>query len=358
MSLMTSLNDPRVLELAQRIFTDHLAMDPRLEKEYDDRRRKLMYEDILYNISFLLTAVHFSDEKILTSYARWIYELLCNLMPDLDRDRIMEQMKDHYRIMSESLVDMPEDLLDAEDRETARAYLLRAGDITTDMVTEVPLSGSFVDGPFLVIRKAYLDALLRSKTGEAYAVIEDARNQGIPIRSIYEDILKVVMNEVGSLWHQNKLTVDKEHYCTSVTQTVMARFYDELFLQPRNHRTLLCCAVGSELHEMGGRMVSDLFEHAGWDTYYLGAAVPEKALLNAIKEHKPDLVALSVTMPQHLRECESMAMSVKRMYPTCKVAVGGRAFDMTSRIWEKWPIDLYAATAGELLDWSRETFQG
>ena len=59
MSLMTSLNDPRILQLAQKIYSDHLAMDPRLEKEYDDRRKKLMYEDILYNISFLMTAVHF-----------------------------------------------------------------------------------------------------------------------------------------------------------------------------------------------------------------------------------------------------------------------------------------------------------
>ena len=356
MSLMTSLNDPRILQLAQKIYSDHLAMDPRLEKEYDDRRKKLMYEDILYNISFLMTAVHFSDEMIFTSYARWIYELLCNLMPDLDRDRIMTQMRDHYCIMSASLEDLPADLLDAGEKEAARAYLQLAADITSDMVTDVPLSGPFQEGPFHEYRKAYLDALLRSKTNEAYAVIEEARTHGVPIRNIYEDILKVVMNEVGRLWHQSKLTVDKEHYCSSVTQTVMARFYDELFEQPRNHRTLLCCAVGSELHEIGGRMLSDLFEHAGWDTFYLGAAVPEKALLHAILEHKPDLVALSVTMPQHLRECESMAKSVKSMYPEVKIAVGGRAFEMTSRIWEKWHIDCYAATAGELLDWSRQTF--
>lgn len=357
MSLMTGLNDPRILQLAQKVYIDHFIYDPRLEREYDDRRKKLMYEDILYNISFLMTAVHFSDEKIFTSYARWLNELLCNLMPDLDRDRIMAQMKDHYRILSDTLNELPEDLLSDVEKESAGTFLQKAIEIAQEVVTDVPLSDHFLDGRYGDYRKAYLDALLLSQTREGYAVIDRARAAGVPILDIYEGILRAVMHEVGRLWHQSKLTVDKEHYCSSVTQTVMSRFYEELFIQPRNHRTLICCAVGSELHEIGGRMLSDLFEYDGWDTYYLGAAIPEKALLHAISEHQPDLIALSVTMPQHLQECESMVRAVKKQYPAVKIAVGGRAFEMTSQIWEKWPADFYSDSAAELIDWSHRVFQ-
>lgn len=356
MSLMTSLNDPRVLQLAQKVYADHFAYDPKLELEYDDRRKKLMYEDILYNISFLVTAVHFSDEKIFTSYARWLNELLCNLMPDLDRVRIMTQMKDHYRILSRTLVDLPSELLNADEIESAHRYIQTAIEITDEVVTDVPLSDQFMQGPFSGYRKMYLDAMLHSNTREAYSVISRAREQGVSILNIYENILNVVMYEVGRLWHQSKLTVDKEHYCSSVTQTVMSQFYDILFIQPRNHRTLICCAVGSELHEIGGRMLSDLFEYDGWDTYYLGAAVPQKALLHAISEHQPDLIALSVTMPQHLLECESTVRAVRSQYPEVKIAVGGHAFKMTNRIWEKWPIDFYSDTAAELIEWSHKEF--
>ena len=356
MSLLTSLNDPRILQLAQKVYTDHFTRDPKLEIEYDDRRKKLMYEDILYNISFLMTAVHFSDEKIFTSYARWLNELLCNLMPDLDRDRIMTQMIDHYQILAVSLNELTNDLLSLHEKETAGIFLETAIIIAREVVTDVPLSDQFLEGQYSGYRTAYLNALLRSDTREAYAVIDHAREQGVTILGIYEGILRAVMHEVGRLWHLSKLTVDKEHYCSSVTQTVMSRFYDELFLQPRNHRSLICCAVGSELHEIGGRMLSDLFEYDGWDTFYLGAAIPEKALLHAISEHKPDLIALSVTMPQHLQECESMVRAVKKQYPEIQVAVGGRAFILTTRIWEKWPVDFYAETAAELIEWSRRTF--
>ncbi len=357
MSLMMGLNDPRLLQLAQQIYADHFVRDPKLEKEYDERRKKLMYEDILYNISFLMTAVHFSDEKIFTSYARWLYDLLCNLMTDLDRDRIMVQMNDHYQILSDSLDKLPEDLLSKDEKESARLYLQKAIDLTQDAVMNIPLSVDFLENSHGEYRRAYLDALMHSNTREANAVIDRAREQGVPILEIYEGILSVVMHEVGRLWHENKLTIDKEHYCSSVTQTVMSRFYDEIFLQPRQPLTLICCAVGSELHEIGGRMLSDLFEYEGWNTVYLGAAVPEKALLNAILEHKPNLIALSVTMPQHLLECESLVSAVKKQFPEVKIAVGGRAFKMTSRVWEKWPVDYYADTAAELIEWSQHAFR-
>ena len=356
MSLMMGLNDPRILQLAQRIYTEHFNRDPRLEKEYDDRRKKLMYEDIMYNLSFLITAVHFSDELIFTSYSRWLHELLCNLMPDLNRVRVMEQMKDHYRIMADLMDDLPVDLLGKEEKDIARGFLFKAIEISSEEVKDAPFSNQFPEGRYGGYRKAYLDALLQSKTREAYSVIDQAREQGVPILDIYEGILKDVLHEVGRLWHQSKLTVDKEHYCSSVTQTVMSRFYDELFAQPRKSMTLICCAVGSELHEIGGRMLSDLFEYYGWDTIYLGAAVPEKALLSAISEHQPHLIALSVTMPQHLIECESMVRIVKKQFPEVKISVGGRAFNMTNRIWEKWPIDLHADSVAELIDWSHRTF--
>ena len=51
---------------------------------------------------------------------------------------------------------------------------------------------------------------------------------------------------------------------------------------------------------MGSRMVAALFENDGWDSTYLGAAVPVDAMLQSIGEQTPDLVALSVTMPRIL----------------------------------------------------------
>lgn len=356
MSLLMNYEDQRFTRIAQMVYKEQFRRDPGLERQMDERRKKLMYDDVVYNLSFLMTSVYFSDGRIFEGYARWLYELLCNLMKDLDRDRVMELMTGHYRVMSEILAAHAPEILTGDELEKAAEYLDLAIEVTTEAVTDIELSTSFTEGEYYDIRKAYLDSLLRSRTKTAHEIIRDTRKQGVPLEHIYEKILKSVMHEIGDLWHRNVITVDKEHYATSVTQTVMSGFFDEIFERPRKNRTLVACAVGSELHEMGIRMLSDIFEYQGWDTFYLGAALPEQAVLEAIGEHKPDLVALSVTMPPYLAACEGVVKAIRAAHPGVKIAVGGQAFDTTDELWKKWDIDFYSPSAGGLISWAHNTF--
>jgi len=356
MSLLMNYQDQRFTRIAQMVYKEQFRRDPGLERQMDERRKKLMYDDVVYNLSFLMTSVYFSDGRIFEGYARWLYELLCNLMKDLDRDRVMELMTGHYRVMSEILAAHAPEILTGDELEKAAEYLDLAIEVTTEAVTDIELSTSFTEGEYYDIRKAYLDSLLRSRTKTAHEIIRDTRKQGVPLEHIYEKILKSVMHEIGDLWHRNVITVDKEHYATSVTQTVMSGFFDEIFERPRKNRTLVACAVGSELHEMGIRMLSDIFEYQGWDTFYLGAALPEQAVLEAIGEHKPDLVALSVTMPPYLAACEGVVKAIRAAHPGVKIAVGGQAFDTTDELWKKWDIDFYSPSAGGLISWAHNTF--
>lgn len=160
-------------------------------------------------------------------------------------------------------------------------------------------------------------------------MIQQFISQGIPINDIYVEILAESMRQIGEMWHTAKITVDTEHYCTSVTQMAMTQMYPLLFSQERKDRTILCACPGTELHEMGSRMVADLFENNGWDSIYLGATVPEDALLDSILQNTPDLVALSVTMPQHLITCKEITASIRQEFPDLKIAVGGKAFEST-----------------------------
>lgn len=356
MSMLMSYTDPVLLEAAQEIFEEQFRRDPALEKEMDERRRKLMYDDIIYNISYLLTAVHFDDEKIFEAYALWLFELLCNLMKDLDRDRISKQMTDHYQILSEQVALLPDRILEEAGRNTAQEYLRQAIRITREAVTNIPHTGTFEQGPYGTIRKAYLDALLIGKAKQAHQIIEEVRRSEATLPEIYEEILGAVLHEVGELWHQNRITVDKEHYITSVTQSILPRFYDDLFSRPRIGRTLVVCAVGSELHEIGARMLSDIFEYHGWDTYYLGAALPRTAVLKALSEYKPDLVALAVTMPPHLPECEETVRAIRNEFPSVRIIVGGQAFINTNGLWKKWDVDHYTTTFSDMIRWAQTAF--
>jgi methanogenic corrinoid protein MtbC1 len=225
-------------------------------------------------------------------------------------------------------------------------------------VDNYPTSPAFLEGRHVSIRKEYLNALIRSDTRRAIEIIKNAESSGIALEEIYEDILMAVMHEVGELWHQSRITVDKEHYCTSTTQMILSMFYPTIFSKRSQNRKVITCCVGNELHEMGGRMVSDLFEYHGWDSIYLGAAVPVPALLHAVEEHKPLLVTLSVTMPQFLETCRDAVYTLREAFPSLRIAVGGRAFTTSDEIYRKWPIDKYSKLATDLIDWAQATVVG
>ncbi len=228
MSLLLSSIDPKLITLAQKVFDRQFATDPKLSIEMDERRKQLMFQDILYNFSFLTTAVNLQDENIFSNYAVWLFELLCNLMKDLDRDRIKVQMVDHYQVLSL----FADELFKGEQIDLAKSYLQKAILVTEDAVDNIEVSQQFLQGRHVPIRKAYLNALLRSDTAKATQIIRDAESSGIPLEEIYEDIIRLTMLEVGELWHQNKITVDKEHYCTSTTQMILSLFYPTIFNQP------------------------------------------------------------------------------------------------------------------------------
>ena len=349
MSLL-HVSDERVNSLARIVYDKHFELDPKLDVEYDDRRKRLMYEDILYNLSYLDTAMKFNDDKIFSDYAVWLYQLLCNLMKNLERERIKEHMVLHYQILHNVL----QETLPEEEAQKASHHIRNAIEATENEAIQFQVSERFASGRYGPIKKEYLHCILNNDTKGALRVIADAEKSGIPIDDICVEILQEVMCEIGNLWHQDKIKVDKEHYCTAVTQVALAQFHPTIFSKPRNGYTILTCCVGSELHEMGIRMVSDVFENNGWDSIYLGAAVPANAILNCIEENSPDLVALSVTMPQHLTLCFEIVNEIRKKYQDIKIAVGGRAFQTTNELWKQWDVDIAADNAVQLVLWADE----
>jgi methanogenic corrinoid protein MtbC1 len=334
--------------LAIKIFNRHFELDPGLHAEYSDQRKRMMFNDIVYNLEYLGLSVKLGDDKIFPEYTIWVYRLLCNLMKDIDSQRIKDQIILHYKIMEDFLIET----LSKEDGEKYSEQINRAIAATERDASGLSQSPPIESGKHREIRKEYLTLLLENNTHKAIELVLQAENSGILLEDVFVEILQEVMIEVGDLWHQNKITVDKEHYSTATTQLALAQFYPKIFSRPKNGCKILACCVGSELHEMGVRMISDLFEYNGWDSIYLGAGVPQNAILKAIRENKPDLVALSVTMPHHLPLCLEIIKAIREEYKDIKIAVGGRAFQVSDQIWKKWQVDFSAKNAREFVEWA------
>ncbi len=318
--------------------------NPEYFSSLSKRVHQIIYRDTRYNIDFLYTSYLLGDDKIMEDYAVWLYKLMDSVLKDKTPAESADYVINHLAYIRKAVTAT----IPAEKQPRLIELLDLAQNCICACVKDQPDTGSGPSRYEEQIRQ-YMEALFSKNTRKTLYLIQQFTESGIPVNDVYVEILAESMRRVGELWHTAQITVDAEHYCTSVTQMAMTQMYPLLFSSERKNRTLLCACPGTELHEMGARMVADIFENDGWDSIYLGAAVPEDAMLEAIRSNQPDLIALSVTMPQHLLVCRDLVNAIRREFPESRIAVGGKAFRSTHQIWKQWSIDFYAEDARELL---------
>ena len=312
-------------------------------RSLSERAKKIIYRDTRYNIDYLYTAYVLEDAKIMNTYAIWLYELMAGILKSrFDREQMKEYVISHLDAIR---VSIPE-VVSPEKHQKLQELIENAQQSIREYI---PGNKANRQSCYEKEIAQYMDCLFQKDSRHALSLVRGFIDQGIYLDDIYVEILSESMRRVGELWHTGEITVDMEHYCTSATQMAMAQMYDQLFSGERRNKTVLSVCPGMELHEMGARIVADLFENHGWNSIFLGAAVPVDYIMDSVRENKPDLVTLSVSMPQHLMDCETAVREIKKDFPDIKVAVGGEAFKSTSEIWKKWPVDIYSKDARELL---------
>lgn len=172
----------------------------------------------------------------------------------------------------------------------------------------------------------FLNSLLNGERKHCSALIRKALDQQGNIIPVYEEIIKPSLYHVGELWENNKITVASEHMATSIVEFILNEIYVDIISEHRLGKKVVVACVENEFHQVGIKMVADVFEKNGWDTCFLGANVPTSDLISFIKIQNPVLLALSFSIISHLSVLERMLMHIQNSLPNLPVLVGGQAF--------------------------------
>lgn len=212
----------------------------------------------------------------------------------------------------------------------------------------------------LTLAKSYLELLLERKRNRAVDLIMTEVRGGMSIEVAYLEILQPVLYEVGRLWQLNEIDTVVEHYCSAVTQLLMGQLFPFTLSRHPNGWNMIGCCLGSELHEMGLRMVCDLFELDGWDTYFMGAITPGSSLMSQLVKQKPDLVCLSSTMQFGVSSIRDVIAEMRgnSVLNNTRVMVGGLAFMMNPTLAEVVGADGTAVDARTAVQKAREIMAG
>jgi methanogenic corrinoid protein MtbC1 len=172
----------------------------------------------------------------------------------------------------------------------------------------------------------FLAALMAGNRSRCAQIAKDTLNNRGSIIQLYESIIKPSLYQVGQLWESNKISVATEHLATSVTEAVLNELYDQIISEKRLNKKVIVACVENEFHQVGIKMVADVFEKNGWDAFFLGANIPTQALISFAQSTKPDAVALSLSIYFHLPVLEKMIQKIRTVFPQMPILVGGQAF--------------------------------
>ncbi len=170
-----------------------------------------------------------------------------------------------------------------------------------------------------------LEALFQGDARRALELVSPRVRVPGDLESLYLDLLQPLLVQVGALWESGRISVAQEHLASAVVGRVMAGFASFRLPAGRHPPRAVVAAAPDELHEIGAWMLADLLEVHGWQIRYLGANVPEKALLDLLEEFRPTLVAISVTMPYHLERALELVRQARAnpRLAGLRVMVGG-----------------------------------
>lgn len=177
----------------------------------------------------------------------------------------------------------------------------------------------------------YLAALLAGDRRQCREEFERWLASSFDLRVIYHDLVQRSLHDVGRLWEQGQISVATEHLATAITESLLNLVYPRLFSQPRLGRSAVVSCVANEYHQIGGKMVADIFELNGWRGHFFGANRPLQELLDVIQEKRPDVVALSATVYPGLEVLFNAAAEIQHRFPSVPILVGGQAFQWGGR---------------------------
>jgi MerR family transcriptional regulator, light-induced transcriptional regulator len=323
-------------DLAVAITDRHFARHPEVLQRYPEVGRQRCLEDARFHLQYLAVALDSGIKEMFVDYIAWAKVMLAT------RNVPANDLGENLRVIAGTL------------GQTEYAGALGIIDAALEQLPSMPDDvPSFLDprAPLWSTASEYLGALLRGSRGEAANVVRAALDGGTSIRDVYRHVFEPVQQEIGRLWQLNRISVAQEHYCTAATQHIMTQLYGHIFSGEKSERRAVAMCVGGELHEIGLRIITDLLELGGWQTWYLGASVPPAAAVQLCAEQKADVLLVSATLPPHIAGVTEVIRHFRGRaeLSQAKIIVGGRAFRTAPEVWRTIGADGYAANADDCL---------
>ena len=140
-----------------------------------------------------------------------------------------------------------------------------------------------------------------------------------------------------------------------IMKKVMAKLAPALSSQQtgKQGKTFVIGTVQHDVHDIGKDIAAMVLRGNGFNVIDLGVDVPPGRFVEAIREHKPEFVGMSLLLTTCYRSVTETVKAINDadLRNSVKICVGGAA--ASALVAERCGLDYYAATAVEGVNWAK-----
>jgi 5-methyltetrahydrofolate--homocysteine methyltransferase len=120
---------------------------------------------------------------------------------------------------------------------------------------------------------------------------------------------------------------------------------------------VVLATVKGDLHDIGKNLVKMMLVGAGFEVIDLGVDVPDETIVNAVREHQPNILALSALLTTTMAQQGEVIKAVKAagLRESVKIMVGGAP--VTQTFCDSIGADAYASDAASCAEVARTFIQ-
>ncbi len=256
------------------------------------------------------------------------------------------EIPDEERALAEALIFLPPGDVAAGERAVAEFtehFRARAGRGPATDRRSLPLdqrlARAIVEGSKVGLEADLAEALGEARFADPLAIINGPLMAG--------------MSEVGRLFNDNRLIVAEVLQSAEVMKAAVD------FLEPHMTRTgdasrgkVLLATVKGDVHDIGKNLVEIVLANNGFRVVNLGIKVPSEQLIQAVAEHRPDVIGLSGLLVKSAQQMVVTAGDLAAVGVDTPLLVGGAALT------RKFTHRRIAAAYGGLCTYARDAMHG
>ncbi len=188
-------------------------------------------------------------------------------------------------------------------------------------------------GTVAQLREQWINACLAYDEQRAEQLLNQAFALYSP-ETVAIELLQRAVAQVGEGWYKGDVTVQQEHFCSSLAVRRLEALVMAAPPPLRSGRILAACPP-EEHHVIGLLVLTFLLRRRGWDVVYLGADVPIEQLETTVAIIQPQLVIMAAQLLHTAATLRELAQVLQQ--GRVPLAYGGLVFNLLPALRERIP---------------------